>query len=168
MKPPAFLTKLVQRSTSRSHAHLLGGRVRISTVGLIVAFVALFWVYDTYSVPLQTPPAPTNQVVPPGFVPDPEYTWVPRTNVAPRSPEPTTTTTTTTPATTTTTPSEETTGPDDTTSPTSPTSPESPEPPAGPTTTVIDPDGPGPSDAQTFTQLPPETPTPAPTTQPAP
>ena len=166
MKPPAFLTKLVKRSDRHSHAHLIGGRVRISTVGLIIAFVALFWVYDNYSAPLQTPAEPTNQVVPPGFVPDPEYTWVPRTNVAPRTTEPTTTTTTTT-TTATTTPSEETTGPDDTTSPTSPTSPGGPTP-AGPTTTVIDPDGTGPSDAQTFTQLPPETPTPAPTTPPAP
>ena len=172
MKIPAFLHKLVPRADRRSHARLIAGRVRLSTVGLVVAFIALFWVYETYDVPAQNQPAPANQVVPPGFVPDPEYTWVPRTNVAPRSTEPTTTTTTT-PTTTT-----STTSPALTTPPApgepggtpSPTGPGAPSP-AGPTTTVIDQDGPGPSDAQTFTQLPPETPAPGvttPTTPPSP
>ena len=93
------------------------GRLRTSTVVLMVAFVALFWVQQAYR-PATSPP----QVVPPGFVPDPDYTWVPRTNVAPqttsRTTPPTTTTTTeetttetTTPETTTTSPRSATTSP---------------------------------------------------------
>ena len=94
------------------------GRMRVSTLVLIVAFVALFWVYH-YFEPRPAPiEAPTTAVVPPGFVPDPNYTWVPRTNVRPKESE--TTTTTTTP--TTTSPTETTTSPGETTSPTSPTS----------------------------------------------
>lgn len=167
MKVPAFLEKLLPRGDRRSHARLIAGRVRLSTVGLVVAFIALFWVYETYDVPAQNQPAPANQVVPPGFVPDPEYTWVPRTNVAPRTTD--ATTTTTTPTTTTTTSPTVTTSPapgepGDTTTPTGPDAPS----PAGPTTTVIDPDGPGPSDAQTFTQLPPQTSAPGATTPPSP
>lgn len=60
-------------------AHLFGGRVRTSTVALIIAFVAVWWVYDTYRQEPTPPPAP--QVVPPGFIPDPAYTWVPRTKL---------------------------------------------------------------------------------------
>jgi cytoskeletal protein RodZ len=91
----------------------LFGRMRTSTAALIVAFVALFWVHQTFQ-PVSTQEQ-TPQVVPPGFVPDPDYTWVPRTNVreAPR-----TTTATTTPTTETTTTSPTGT---ETTSPTSPT-----------------------------------------------
>ena len=93
--------------------YMFGGRVRTSTVVLIIAFAALWWVYDderdsTRSTPRQ---APATQVVPPGFVPDPNYTWVPRTRVqeppptvtvtqtptTTPTPTPTTTTTTTTP-----------------------------------------------------------------------
>ncbi|MFB1296529.1 hypothetical protein ACAG24_013495 [Mycobacterium sp. pW049] len=124
--------------------------MRLSTVLLIVAFVALYWVNQSYE---PEPPAPAidpaQQVVPPGFVPDPNYTWVPRTNVQTREPE----YTTTTPRTTTTT-----TTPRETTTPTSPettTTPLGPEIPFGPTTTVIDPDGPGPQSPETFTQAPP-------------
>ena len=128
------------------------GQFRVSTAVLIVVFIALFWVQQTFS-PQPTPEAPVPAVVPPGFVPDPNYTWVPRTNVR-REPE--TTTETTTP---TTTPTETTTPSPDgaTTSPTEPT----------PTTTVVDPDGPGgPLGPQTFTQTP--TPTPATTASPVP
>ena len=116
------------------------GRFRVSTVVLIVAFIALFWVQQTFQ-PEPAPEAPAPAVVPPGFVPDPNYTWVPRTQVR-RPKEPTDTTTTTTTTTTeTTTPA-----PDGTT--TSPTSP-------SPTTTVVDPDGPGgPLGPQTLTQTP--------------
>ena len=124
------------------------GRMRVSTIVLIVAFLALFWVYHNF----EPRPAPTTAVVPPGFVPDPNYTWVPRTNVRkPKEPE---TTTTTTP--TTTSPTETTTSPEETTSPTSPT----------PTTTVV----PGPFGPQTVTQSPALTPTtpPAPGSGPAP
>ncbi len=113
------------------------GRMRVSTVVLIVAFLALFWVYHNFEPRPAAPEAPTA-VVPPGFVPDPNYPWVPRTNV--RRPEEPVTTTTTTP--TTTSPTETTTtSPGETTSPTSPTTP---------TTTV----GPGPLGPQTITQTP--------------
>jgi hypothetical protein len=95
-------------------SYIFGGRMRTSTLVLIVAFLALWWVYDTYR-PQESahegPPA--TQVVPPGFVPDPNYTWVPRSRVPqPPSftpiPTPTTAVPTTTPppppTTTTTTP----------------------------------------------------------------
>lgn len=113
------------------------GRIRVSTVVLIVAFAALFWVSQTFEP--QRPPAPAPAVVPPGFVPDPNYTWVPRTNVR-RTTEPADTTTTTSPTTTTTSPTETT-----TTSPTTPT--------------VIDPDGTGPLPPTTQTVGPETTPT---------
>jgi hypothetical protein len=121
--------------------YLLGGRVRTSTAALVVAFIALFWVGQTFQPKPVSTEAPPTQVVPPGFVPDPNYTWVPRTKVRPRE-TPTTTPTTTTP--TTTSPTETTSG---TTSPTSPTE----STPATPTTTVVDPDGPGPLPPQTIT-----------------
>jgi len=123
------------------------GRMRGSTIVLIVAFLALFWVY--HNVEPRPTEAPTTAVVPPGFVPDPNYTWVPRTNVRrPKEPETTTPTTTS--------PTEATTSPGETTSPTSPT------------TTVV----PGPLGPQTITLTPTLTPTtptttasgPAPTT----
>lgn len=143
--------------------YILGGRIRTSTAGMLLAFFALFWVNQSYQPTL---PAATdqNQVVPPGFVPDPNYTWVPRTNVR-REPEYPTTTTTTTPTTTTTTTTEPTTSPEETTS----TSPDVPAP-LGPTTTVLDPDGPGPLSPQTFTQAPPTASpnSPSPATTPAP
>ena len=93
------------------------GRARVSTVVLIVAFFALFWVYHNFEPRPAAPEAPPTAVVPPGFVPDPNYTWVPRTNV--RRAKETPTTETTTP--TTTSPTETTTSPGETTSPTSPT-----------------------------------------------
>ncbi|HJT92211.1 MAG TPA: hypothetical protein VJ777_09745 [Mycobacterium sp.] len=125
------------------------GRMRVSTLVLIVAFLALFWVYHNFEPTPVAPTEPPTAVVPPGFVPDPNYTWVPRTNVRrPREPVYTTTTTTTTPPTTTTSPTETT-----TTSPTSPTE--------TPTTTVVDPDGFGPLPPQTQTIV---TPTPVTTT----
>src|SRR4051812_16172673 len=119
----------------------LGGRFRVSTLVLIAAFVALFWVQQSVQ-PQPAPEAPVPAVVPPGFVPDPNYTWVPRTQVR-RPKEPVYTTTTTTAPTTTT---ETTTpAPQDTTSSTSPS----------PTTTVVDPDGPlGPIGPQTLIQTP--------------
>ncbi|WP_084293600.1 hypothetical protein [Mycobacterium gastri] len=90
-------------------SHLFGG-VRTSTVVLIIAFLAVWWIYDTYR-PEPAAKAPPAQVIPPGFVPDPDYTWVPRSRVQqpPATvtvrPTPTTTTPTTTePATTTTAP----------------------------------------------------------------
>ncbi|MBV8789911.1 MAG: hypothetical protein JOZ00_24925 [Mycobacterium sp.] len=75
---------------------MFGGRVRTSTLALIVAFLALWWTYNTYKPePPAKPVAP--QVVPPGFVPDPNYTWVPRSRVqqppatVPYTPTPTST-----------------------------------------------------------------------------
>jgi hypothetical protein len=120
--------------------YIINGRIRTSTVGLIVAFFVVAWVHNTYQPAPVTPSAPETAVVPPGFVPDPEYTWVPRTNVQER---PTTRTTTPTTTTTTTEPTE--TSPTETTSstPTTSTSPVQP-------TTVVDPDGPGPLSPQTL------------------
>ncbi|MGP4058446.1 hypothetical protein ACTWP6_27100 [Mycobacterium sp. 4D054] len=150
MRLPASLQSW-RRPDRHSRAYLFGRRMRLSTFGLIVAFIALYWVYENFEPPAPSPPAaPANQVVPPGFVPDPNYTWVPRTNVAPREPEFTTRTTTTTTTTTTTPTPTPTPEPTDTTTP----GPIGPVVPFGPTTTVIDPDGPGPLSPQTFTQAP--------------
>jgi len=79
--------------------YLLGGRVRTSTVVLLIAFFATWWLFDTYQ-PAPAPPeqVPATEVVPPGFIPDPAYTWAPRSDVQSRPP--TTTTPTTTPTTT--------------------------------------------------------------------
>ncbi|OBG60444.1 MULTISPECIES: hypothetical protein [unclassified Mycobacterium] len=91
--------------------YMFGGRLRTSTLVLIIAFFAAWWVYDTYR-PEPAPKPPAQQVVPPGFVPDPNYTWVPRSRVqqppptvtytptptsTPPPPPPPVTTTTTTP-----------------------------------------------------------------------
>jgi hypothetical protein len=90
--------------------YIFGGRMRTSTFLLILAFLAVGWVHSSYRTDNQPPKPPPTQVVPPGFVPDPNYTWVPRTRVDDqptyRAPTPTTTTprtTTPTPTTTTTT-----------------------------------------------------------------
>jgi hypothetical protein len=141
--------------------YIFWGRLRTSTAALIVAFCTLFWVYQTFQPEPTAPPA--SQVVPPGFIPDPDYTWVPRTQLAPR---PTTTTTTTTTPTTT------------TTDPTDMTTP-SLAPGQTPTTTMlgpatlVDPDGAGPLPPQLLTTTPTTTPTtvtatPTTTTAPAP
>lgn len=74
--------------------YMFGGHVRTSTVALIMAFLAVWWVYDTYRPPPKPPSQiPATQVVPPGFVPDPNYTWVPRSRVQ-QPPAPTTVTST--------------------------------------------------------------------------
>jgi hypothetical protein len=133
------------------------GRVRVSTIVLIVAFIALFWVYHNFEPRSASTQAPTTAVVPPGFVPDPNYTWVPRTSL--RQPEEPLTTTEKTTTTTTTSPGETTsttTSPGETTTPTTTTE-------STPTTTVI----PGPLGPQTITQTPTLTPT-APATVPPP
>jgi hypothetical protein len=130
-------------------SYILWGRLRTSTAALLIAFFGIWWLYETYQPPGQAPEAPATQVVPPGFIPDPSYTWVPRTDVRRRA-----TTTTTTPETTT-----ETTSP---TSPTEPTSPEAtPTPPTSPTTT--------PAPAPGAPPTPPSpTATPSPSAPPAP
>lgn len=92
--------------------YVFGGRMRTSTFVLIIAFFLVWWVYDTYR-PEPAPKPPAQQMVPPGFVPDPNYTWVPRSRVQqppatvtytptptttpPPPPPPPVTTTTTTP-----------------------------------------------------------------------
>ncbi|WP_235892639.1 hypothetical protein [Mycolicibacterium hodleri] len=125
--------------------YIINGRIRTSTAALIVAFFVIAWLHNTYQPAASTAPE-TAQVVPPGFMPDPAYTWVPRTNVRtqPRSAETTPTTPTTT-STTETSPTE-TTSPTDTTGPTT----------SGPSTatTIIDPDGSGPLPPTTVTQTP--------------
>ncbi|AOS93266.2 hypothetical protein AN480_20270 [Mycobacterium intracellulare subsp. chimaera] len=60
--------------------YVFGGRMRTSTLVLIIAFFLVWWTYDTYR-PAPAPKPPAQQVVPPGFVPDPNYTWVPRSRV---------------------------------------------------------------------------------------
>ncbi len=97
-------------------SYMFGGRMRTSTLVLIVAFLAVWWVYSAYrpQEPAHGGP-PATQVVPPGFVPDPNYTWVPRSRVqqppatvtvtpTPTSTEPPTPTTTVPPPATTTNP----------------------------------------------------------------
>ncbi len=89
--------------------YLFGGRVRTSTVVLVIAFLAVWWVYDEHAQTTKstnkTTQVPATQIVPPGFVPDPNYTWVPRTRVQepPTTATPTPTTTPRPPTTTTTT-----------------------------------------------------------------
>ncbi|MGB3482484.1 MAG: hypothetical protein WBB07_09765 [Mycobacterium sp.] len=140
-------------------AYLFWGRLRTSTVALIVAFFVTAWLYETYQPPPAPPvPAPGTQIVPPGFVPDPEYTWVPRTSVReyPIETFTPTPTPTTTPPTTTTTPETETpetgvpepttTGPSPatTTAPTPP-NPFMPTPPTPQTTATTEPPPPVPA-----------------------
>jgi hypothetical protein len=81
--------------------YVFGGHVRTSTLVLVIAFLAVWWVYDDHLQSAKstnkTTQVPATQVVPPGFVPDPNYTWVPRTRV---EEPPTTVTVTQTPTTT--------------------------------------------------------------------
>ncbi|SRX96245.1 hypothetical protein MSP7336_04522 [Mycobacterium shimoidei] len=118
--------------------YLFGGRVRTSTVVLIAAFCAVWWTYDTYK---PEPPPPAPQVVPPGFVPDPNYTWVPRTRV--QQPPSTVTVTKTVPPPPTTTP------PPPTTTTTTPPPFQLPvlPPPFGPATSASTPPPPTPPPA---------------------
>ena len=127
--------------------YIINGRIRTSTAALVLAFFVITWVHNTYQPAPPTPAVPeTAQVVPPGFMPDPEYTWVPRTNVETRP-----RTTYSTPRTTTTT---ETT-PTETTSPTEISGTETPTTSGPqPATTVVDPDGFGPQPPTTVTQTP--------------
>ena len=95
------MSRATDRREGRSWpGYLFGGRVRTSTLALLIAFFATWWLFETYQ-PAPAPPeqVPATEVVPPGFIPDPAYTWAPRADVLRRSP--TTTPTTTTPTTTT-------------------------------------------------------------------
>jgi hypothetical protein len=120
--------------------YLVGGRIRTSTVVLLVAFLGIWWLFETYQ-PAPAPPAqvPATEVVPPGFIPDPSYTWVPRTDVQ----RPTPTTTTVAPTTT------------ESTTPTEPTS-AGEQPPASPT--PGEPVPPGPPPAAPAAPVPPAPP----------
>lgn len=115
-----------RRPDHRWPKYLPGGRFRTSTVTMVILFAGLAWVQQTYQPPTP-PPTPETAVVPPGFVPDPQYTWVPRTDVRTQESRETTTTTTTTPTSPT-----ESTSPGETTTPTSPSESTS----ATPTTTA--------------------------------
>ena len=93
------MTKPNPREGKTWPGYVLGGRLRTSTLVLIVAFIGCGWLYQNYETnpePLQQVPA--SEVVPPGFIPDPSYTWVPRTDVQRHTSTPTTTTPTTTEA----------------------------------------------------------------------
>lgn len=146
-----FWNWLTRRRTDRGWpGYIVNGRIRTSTAALIVAFFVIAWLQNAYKPPAESPVAPeTAQVVPPGFMPDPEYTWVPRTNVETRPATTSLTTPTTTTATTETTSTDAT----DSTETTSGTST------AGVPTTVVDPDGNGP--------LPPTTVTPSSSSSPS-
>lgn len=141
----SFWNWLTRTRTDRGWpTYIINGRIRTSTAALIAAFFAITWLQNTYQPPAPTPAAPeTAQVVPPGFMPDPEYTWVPRTYVQER---PSTTTPTTT--TTTTEPSPTETSPGETPSTTLPS------PSEATATTVVDPDGLGPLPPTTVTSTP--------------
>jgi hypothetical protein len=111
-----FTTNAFKRSGGEAQrgrpGYLFGGHVRASTVALILLFLAVWWLHDTYEPAKPPAQVPATQVVPPGFVPDPNYTWVPRsrlqqppstvtvtqtpTMTSTTTPTPTTTTTTTT------------------------------------------------------------------------
>jgi hypothetical protein len=102
--------------------YLFRGRVRTSTVALILVFLAVWWINDSYRPSSQEPlQVPATEVVPPGFVPDPNYTWAPRSRLRQ---SPSTVTVTITPTTTPPTPTETT-----TTSPTPSTTSPTPAPP---------------------------------------
>ena len=138
------MSRATDRREGRSWpGFLFGGRVRTSTLVLLIAFFATWWLFDTYQ-PAPTPPEqiPATEVVPPGFIPDPSYTWVPRSDVQRPTP---TTTPTTTDAEPTTTASESPTpsGPDTPTSGPE-TTPTSPPLVPSPSTTSVPTSGPSP------------------------
>jgi len=145
----SFWNWVTRRRTDRGWpGYIINGRIRTSTVALIVAFFVVSWVHNTYQPAASTPATPeTAQVVPPGFMPDPEYTWVPRTQV---QTEPRTTYRSTTRSSTTT----ETTPTETTTTETTATDTSD-----LPTTSVVDPDGFGPLPPTTITGTATPTPT---------
>lgn len=131
--------------------YVFGGRMRTSTLVLVIAFLGIGWLYETYEPPPAPPEqVPASEVVPPGFIPDPNYTWAPRTDVQRHSPATTTTTTTTTTPTSTTAPTS--------TTPTTPTTPTPTTPTSGPP----EPGQPIPSPAPSPTPPPPAEPSASP------
>ena len=107
----SFIRKRVKRAAADAERgwpqYLFGGHLRTSTLVLVIAFLAVWWVYDDHQQSIKSNPkttqVPATQIVPPGFVPDPNYTWVPRTRVQEPTPTATETPTTTPPPPTTTT-----------------------------------------------------------------
>lgn len=143
-----FWNWVTRKRTDRGWpGYIINGRIRTSTAALIVAFIVIAWLQNTYQPAPEPAQVPASQVVPPGFVPDPDFTWVPRTQVeqAPRTVYRTVTPTPTTE----TTPTEIT----ETTSPAEPT-PTTPTSPGLAPTTVVDPDGAGPLPPTTITGAP--------------
>ena len=140
---------------------VFGGRMRTSTLVLIIAFIGIGWLYETYEPPPPQPDqVPATEVVPPGFIPDPAYTWAPRTDVQRHTPTETTTETTspTTPSTTPPSTTETSPGTSPTTTPATPapsgeptSAPPSPPTPTTPSTTQA----PMPSSARPTTPVPP-------------
>lgn len=100
----SFLRKRLKRAAADPERgwpnYMFGGHVRTSTLVLVIAFLAVWWVYDDHQQSAKsntkTTQVPATQIVPPGFVPDPNYTWVPRTQVQ-ETPTTVTVTPTTTP-----------------------------------------------------------------------
>ena len=82
---PSRLRRAARDAERGWPGYMFGGRVRTSTLVLVIAFLALWWVYDDHQQSTKsntkTTQVPATQIVPPGFVPDPNYTWVPRTRV---------------------------------------------------------------------------------------
>ena len=69
-----FWNWLTRRRTDHGWpAYIINGRIRTSTAALILAFFAITWVHNAYQPAPPAPVAPEAQVVPPGFMPDPEY-----------------------------------------------------------------------------------------------
>lgn len=146
------------RDARRWPGYLFGGRIRTSTVVLIIAFIAVWWLYDTYEPAPEPEQVPASDVVPPGFIPDPSYTWVPRTQVQQRAPLttiPPTTTATTTPTTTPTTST--TLPPEPGDGPVPPISGEPPMPPGQPTSGPPTPGLPSPTSGSPAPTQPPAT-----------
>lgn len=146
------MNRLTSREGKTWPSYVFGGRMRTSTLVLIIAFLGVGWLYETYEPgPAAPQQIPASEVVPPGFIPDPAYTWAPRTDVQRRSP---TTTTTTTPTTSSTTPTSPTTPAGATETSAAPT-------PAEPTTSSAPSPSPAPSSSA------PESPAPATPERPA-
>ena len=88
------MRKMIPREGRHWPGYILGGRLRTSTAALLIAFCAILWLYETYEAPRMPTltQVPASEVVPPGFVPDPNYTWAPRTDVQSHNTETSTTT----------------------------------------------------------------------------
>src|SRR6202000_357646 len=98
----SFLRKSLKRATADAERgwpnYMFGGHVRTSTLVLVIAFLGVWGGSGDHQQSNHvTPHVRAPRVVPPGFVPDPTYTWVPRTQV---QETPTTVTVTPTPTTT--------------------------------------------------------------------